>query len=108
MDNQPCIAYVTTKDRQEAEKIAEHLVKNNLAACCNIVDNITSVYRWQGKVEQDKECLLFAKCTETSFDGLLDAVRKIHSYELPCVVKIPIQGGNPEFLQWVRDETCDQ
>lgn len=95
--------YITTKDRNEAEEIAQVLVKEKLAACANIIDNMSSVYRWEGKVVTDRECVLIAKTTYSNVNALTKRVKEMHSYEVPCVVSLKIseQEGNPEYLNWL-------
>ena len=95
--------YITTKDRSEAEKIARVLVEEKLAACANIIDNMSSVYRWEGNVVTDNECILVAKTSYSNVHPLTKRVKEIHSYEVPCVISLKIseQEGNPEYLNWL-------
>ena len=95
------IVLSTASSADEARKIALHLVENQLAACVNIVPHIESIYRWQGKVESNREWLLLIKTTAERFPAVRDAVRKLHSYELPECIAIAIDDGSPEYLQWV-------
>ena len=98
-------AYITASDMEEARKIGTILVEEKLAACVNIFSGMQSMYMWKSRVEQSQETVIIAKTTESLQQRLLEQVRKIHSYECPCVVFLPVAGGNPEFLQWIDEET---
>ena len=98
------IVYMTAGSREEAGKIGKELVISRLAACVNIIDNMHSLYIWQGKVQDDAEVVLIAKTTEGRVPALIEKVKSLHSYECPCIVSIPVSGGNQEFLNWIADE----
>jgi len=91
----------TAGSEEEARKIARHLVENQLAACVNIVPRIESIYRWQGKVETSREWLLLIKTSAERFPEVRDAIRELHSYELPECIAINIEDGSLEYLQWL-------
>jgi periplasmic divalent cation tolerance protein len=94
----------TAGSEDEARKIARYLVENQLAACVNIVPRIESIYRWQGKVESNaKEWLLLIKTTAGNFPSVKDAIRELHSYELPECIAIPIDEGSSEYLDWIGE-----
>ena len=95
------IVLSTAGSEDEARKIARHLVERQLAACVNIVPRVESIYRWQGKVETSGEWLLIIKTAVEKFPEVRDAVRKLHSYELPECIAISIEDGSPEYLQWL-------
>jgi len=97
--------YITAKDLAEAEKIGQVLVGERLAACVNILDGMLSMYWWQGQLEKSKEVVIIAKTREELKESLLERVKEIHSYDCPCVVFLPVQGGNKEFLDWINAET---
>ncbi len=97
--------YITTEDREEAERIGRALIESRLAACVNIIDNMTSMYWWEGRVQDGRETVLIAKTTEALVPELVEKVKAAHSYSCPCVVALPILGGNPEFLEWIGAET---
>ena len=101
-----CFVYVTAPDRDAALKIGRALVDARLAACANVFDGMTSVYRWQGKVQEDGEAVLIAKTREGLVPALTEKVRALHSYECPCVVALPVVGGSQPFLDWIEAETA--
>lgn len=97
--------YVTARDKDEARRIGRALVESRLAACVNIIDGMNSMYWWNGKVQDDNEAVLIAKTKESLVPDLVAKVKELHSYECPCIVAIPILGGNADFLAWVEKET---
>jgi periplasmic divalent cation tolerance protein len=97
------IVLTTAGSEEEARKIARHLVDNRLAACVNIIPQIESIYRWQGKVDSSREWLLLAKTTQERFPAVRDAIRKLHSYELPECVVLNLEDGSSDYLQWLAD-----
>lgn len=97
------IVLTNTGSREEAEKIAHALVERRLAACVNLVSPIHSVYRWQGKVETAAEHLLIIKTTGALFDSVAQAIRELHSYELPECIQVAIEGGSAEYLEWIEN-----
>ncbi len=98
------LIYVTVKDKEEARRIGAKLLEDRLIACANILDGLTSIYRWEGEVCASQEALLLAKTTEEKIPLVVDSIRAMHSYELPCIVAFPITSGLPEFMKWVADE----
>ncbi|MCB1530141.1 MAG: divalent-cation tolerance protein CutA [Rhodospirillales bacterium] len=99
--------YITAGSREEAQKIAEHLIEARLAACVNVLPEMSSVYRWEGKVCREREVALIAKTTENKLEDLTAAVKSIHSYDVPCIVALPIEGGYAPFLNWIEQELPD-
>jgi periplasmic divalent cation tolerance protein len=97
--------YMTAKHVSEARKLGRALLKDRLAACVNILGPIESMYRWKGVLRNEKEVALIAKTTARNLDALIRRVRSLHSYEVPCVVALPIVKGNPAFLKWIEGET---
>ncbi len=95
-------AYVTAADSDEARRIGRALVEEDLAACVNVLPCHTAIYRWEGKVEEAAEAAFLAKTTAARFDALRARIRELHSYTLPCVIALPVETGDPEFLDWVR------
>ncbi|XP_059693778.1 divalent-cation tolerance protein CutA-like [Haemorhous mexicanus] len=96
-------AFVTCPNLSVATELARALVQQRLAACVNIVPGVTSVYTWQGKLEEDSEVLLMIKTRSSRVPALSDFVRSHHPYEVPEVVALPVAQGNPPYLRWVRD-----
>ena len=99
-------AYITAGSRDEARRIGRALVEERLAACANIFDGMTSIYRWQDAIEVADETVLIAKTRAELFDRLAARVRELHSYEVPCVVELTVGRGNPAYLDWLRDGTA--
>ncbi|OGC11663.1 hypothetical protein A3K48_04105 [candidate division WOR-1 bacterium RIFOXYA12_FULL_52_29] len=99
-----CLVYITTKDKDEAKKIGFELVSNRLAAGVNIIDKLESIYWWEGKVQNGSEALLIAKTKESIVPALIEKVKSLHSYEVPCVVSLPINEGSHDFLKWIDNE----
>ena len=95
------LVYVTTKDKEEARAIGRHVVQSRLAACVNIFDQMNSMYYWEDTFQDDQEAVLIAKTTEERVPELVETIKQKHSYDCPCVVSLPIQDGNPDFLQWI-------
>ncbi|MDX1590809.1 MAG: divalent-cation tolerance protein CutA [Balneolaceae bacterium] len=97
------LVYITTSDREEARKIGKELVQNKLAACVNILDNMESIYPWEGKIQTDSECILIAKTTYSNMAALTKRVKELHSYDVPCVIGINLaeQEGNEDYLNWL-------
>jgi periplasmic divalent cation tolerance protein len=97
------VVYMTAGSREEAKSIAAALVESKLAACVNIFDGIHSVYVWDGKIQEDDEWVLIAKTTADLVPKLTERVKALHSYACPCIVSLPVSGGNPEFLDWIAE-----
>jgi periplasmic divalent cation tolerance protein len=99
------IVLSTAGSADEARKIARELVERRLAACVNVIPQIESIYRWQGNVESAQEWLLLIKTTAERFAAVRDAIRELHSYELPECIAIAIEDGSAEYLRWLSDST---
>ena len=99
------LIYITTDGAEEARAIGRALVEARLAACANVLDPMTSIYRWEGAVQEGREAVLIAKTTAALVDAVTARVRELHSYECPCIVALPVDGGNPDFLDWIAAET---
>jgi periplasmic divalent cation tolerance protein len=99
------LIYVTTANRDEAVAIGRALVGERLAACANVIDGLTSIFRWQEAVQEDGETALILKTRADLVGPLTERVKTLHSYECPCVVALPIDAGNPAFLDWITEET---
>jgi periplasmic divalent cation tolerance protein len=99
------VIYITAANRDEALAIGRTLVSERLVACANVLDGMTSVYRWEGELNEDREAVLIAKTRQELADRVVARVRELHSYDCPCVVSWPITKGNPEYLAWIGQET---
>src|SRR5262245_477589 len=97
------IVFVTAGSRADAERIAETVVGERLAACANLIGPIRSIYRWRGEVCRDDEILLLLKTTRERYSALEARVRAIHSYETPEVIAVPIELGSAAYLDWLRE-----
>ena len=100
-ESQPILVFMTAANREEAARLADMLVGSRLAACVQLLPEIESVYRWQGKIERQEETLLLAKSSSEKFEELERAVRAIHSYDTPEIVATPIVAGSSPYLQWL-------
>jgi len=96
--------YMTAGSPEEARRIGEALVADRLAACVNIIDGMHSIYRWEGKLQQDRETVMIAKTTRDRLPALIETVESLHSYDCPCIVSFDIDGGYPDFLEWIGTE----
>lgn len=92
-------------DRASAERVAETLVIQRVAACVNVLAECVSTYRWEGKLEHANEVPLLIKTTRAAYPGLEAALRELHPYELPEIIAMPVEAGLPEYLDWVVQET---
>jgi len=97
--------YVTAGDVEEAKRIGRQVVEEQLAACANILGGVTSIFRWEGKVDEASEAMLILKTTEQRLEPLIARVKVLHSYELPCIEALPVVDGNRDFLEWIVRET---
>jgi len=98
------VVLITAGSQEEANRIADALVTELLAACVNVIPGVTSVYRWEGEVRRDGEWLLVAKSTREAFEDLLRCVRALHSYDLPEIIALPVVAGSEAYLHWVAGE----
>lgn len=99
------VAFVACGSEEEAVKIANALVEERLAACANIVAPIRSIYRWEGKICDEKEWLLLVKTERSRFDGVRQRVKSLHSYSVPEIIALPIVEGSAAYLRWVEEMT---
>ena len=99
------VIYVTTKDKQQALDIGGSLVQDRLVACVNILDGMTSMYWWEGQVQQESEAVLIAKTRSDLVEEVIARIKSLHSYDCPCVISLPIPAGNEDYLKWIEQET---
>ncbi len=98
-----CVVLTTVKNRAEAKRLAERLVSEKLAACVSTVPNVTSVYRWRGKVERAREVLVVVNTSMKKLDRLIPLIKELHSYEVPEVLVLRVEQGLPEYLKWIEE-----
>lgn len=99
------VVLVTCKDYEQAKKISEALLEHRQAACVNIIPEIQSFFRWQGRVDQAQEVLLVIKTQAVLFDAIRKTVKEIHSYQTPEIVAVPLVDGDRDYLDWIKIET---
>ena len=97
------VILITARDKKEAHKIAKALLKNKLAACVNIIGGLSSIFRWQGKIDQAKETLLIVKSKKEKFEKIVKLVKSAHSYAVPEIIAMPIVSGFKPYLNWIND-----
>jgi len=96
------LIYITCKNEKEAVKISRYLLEKKLIACSNIYP-IRSLYRWQGKMHDSKELAIIAKTKEKNYKKIKEGVLKLHSYDIPCILKIDAE-ANESYQKWVNEE----
>src|SRR5262245_25291253 len=101
----PLLLMMTCANRNEAETIARTLVDESLAACCTIVGDVTSVYRWEGAVERAEEVMVIIKTVAARYDELERRVHELHSYDTPELIALPITTGSRKYLAWLGAST---
>ena len=97
---------VTASSRAEAEAIGRAVVEARLAASANIVAGVSSLYQWEGSVREAGEAMLWLKTRADLVEPLTARVKALHSYACPCVIALPITGGNADYLAWIDAETA--
>ena len=102
------VVLVTAANLDESQKIGRRLIEQKLAACVNIVENIKSIYWWQGKVDQSQEVLMVIKTKKSLFKKLMATVKSLHSYTVPEIIALPITDGNKDYLNWIRDSVVNK
>jgi len=99
------LVYMTTENKDQAREIGRVLVRERLVACVNILDGMNSIYWWEGKVQEDGETVMIAKTKASLVEELTERVKKLHSYDVPCVVSMQLLEGNQDFFDWIGRET---
>lgn len=102
--SKPVLLYIITTNRHEAVSIAMALLEERLIACANISENVTSLYWWQGAIEQEKEAILIAKSQEHLVEQAIAKTKSLHSYECPCILTLPVEAGYPPYLAWATEQ----
>ena len=101
----PIVVLVTCGSEEEALQIAKALVEDRLAACVNLVAPIRSIYRWEGKIWDEKEWLLIVKTQKHRFETVEKKVKSLHSYSVPEIISVPITQGSWAYLNWIKENT---
>ena len=99
------VVYTTVPSKKMGEVIARRLVETRLAACVNILPHVESIFRWEGKIETAGEFILIIKTVESRLDALIEKIKKLHDYDVPEIVAVPIVGGSSDYLTWLQAET---
>lgn len=102
------LVYMTAGDKDEARTIGRILVEARLAACVNILENMTSLYGWEGRLQEDREVVMMAKTTADRFAALKEKVAALHSYDCPCILGFEVAEGHGPFLDWIRDSVAKE
>jgi periplasmic divalent cation tolerance protein len=99
------VIYTTLDNEQDARKIANFLIEEQIVACVNIIPNVISIYRWKGKIEEEKEFILIAKTVDENVIKTIKRIKELHNYELPDIISIPVNNGYEEYLEYIKRET---
>jgi len=105
MTSEPIVVFVTCGSEEEGLKIANALVEGRLAACANLISPVRSIYRWEGKIWNEKEWLLILKTQKDRFEELEKKVKSLHSYSVPEIIGLPISEGSSSYLKWIKEST---
>ena len=102
----PVIFFTTVENKRKAQSIGNHLVKNRLAACVNIISNIESIYHWKDQLQQDTEFLLMIKSDASKKENIQKIFDNYHPYDLPELIMVTIDDGSIEYLEWMKQNIC--
>ena len=105
MSEDAIVVFMTAANGEEATRLADMVVGAHLGACVQILPEMESVYRWQGKIERSSEVLLLVKTTRGKFDELEREVRALHSYDTPEIIAVPVVAGSAPYLEWLISAT---
>ncbi len=95
------VVLVTVDKKDEALKISEAVVKEGLAACCNVVEGVSSIFTWEGDLDKAAECLMIIKTRADLFEKLKQKVEQLHPYDVPEIIAMPVVAGNKAYLEWI-------
>jgi len=98
------VVLITCPGKEDGERIANVLLKEKMAACTNIIPQVTSYFWWTGKIHKADESILVVKTKKSTLRKLIIKVKKIHQYENPEIIALPIIGGSKEYIKWIEDE----
>ena len=101
------VVLVTASSVPEAKKISEKLVQKKLVACANIISPVASIFRWHDDICRESEALLILKTQKDRFEKIVSQVKKMHSYDVPEIIALPIVAGEQEFLNWIHQKTLE-
>lgn len=104
MKSEAIQVFVSCESRQEAQKLADSMLNNQLIACAQIVNGVESFYRWQGQIERSSEVLLILKTVQANFEAVNNAIKALHSYETPEIIAVPIVDGSSDYLKWIDEQ----
>ena len=105
MDTETLLVCSTFPEIETARRVAQQLVTENLAACANVIPAVESIYRWQGKIENAQEVLVFFKTTAARYPAFQDKLKSLHPYDVPEIICLRIADGLPEYLRWVAENS---
>ena len=105
MTTEYIIVFITAPNEEEAAKISRTIVGERLAACVNIIGSVRSIYKWQGRVEDEQEGLMIIKTKKSLFDRLQERIKELHSYAVPEIIGLPVIEGSKQYLDWLGQET---
>ena len=103
-----CVVLTTLSNREDAESLVRRLVTDRLVACGTIVENALSIYEWQGKLEETPEVLVLLKTRQEHWEQLRAVVHKLHPYDVPELLALPVDGGLPAYLEWLAEQTTQE
>ena len=103
MPNDFVLVLCSFSDISEAKSCAKELVKQNLAGCVNVINDVTSIYQWEGELKEDSECLLVIKTTHVNYENVESFLKAHHSYEIPEIIAVPITQGSEDYLNWLAN-----
>lgn len=99
------IILMTASSIEEADLISNSLLEKKFIACSNIINDMKSTFWWNGNIQKENEVMIIAKSTKALLDNIIAEVKSLHSYDVPEILAIPILGGNPDYLDWIIEET---
>lgn len=97
--------FISCQDINEAKKLVESLLTDQIIACAQIIPSVESFYRWQGQIAHDRECLLLLKTQQRHFAAIEHVVNKLHSYDVPEIIAVPLVEGSTEYMKWIDEQT---
>lgn len=100
--HRPIVVFITASGEEEALKIGQNLVEKKLAACANVVPGLQSIFYWKGELCEEAEVLLIIKSSDHLLDRIISFVQKLHSYDVPEIIALPVVGGSEEYLKWIE------